>query len=98
MRRLALICAVTIAGCGPPRWIDVSTYPTAHQANYRLFAERCSRCHGLDRALNARVAEGGWTAYVRRMSRHPGAGLSNAEQRRIASFLEFHHQRTERSP
>jgi hypothetical protein len=96
--RLALLGVMSVGGCGPPQFVDVSGYPTERQAEYRLFAERCSRCHGLDRALNARVAAGGWSGYVRRMSRHPGAGLSLAEQRKIANFLEFHHHRTERSP
>lgn len=98
MRRLAIALGLVglAAACGPPAWIDVRDYPPQMQADYALFAERCTRCHGIDRPLNARVAAGGWSGYVRRMARHPGAGLSEAEQRRIARFLEFHHTRTRR--
>lgn len=87
---------VGAAGCGgAPDAIDVSAYPAEQQANYAIFETRCSRCHGLERPIQARVAEGGWTAYVRRMARHPGAGIDEREQRAIATFLEFHHHQQE---
>ena len=87
-----LTAALGVSGCGPQvPIIDVAGYPAQMQADYHLFAERCSRCHGLARALNARIKVGRWAVYVRRMSRLPGAGLSLADQTRIAGFLEFHH-------
>lgn len=73
-----------------PNVIDVSGYPAEMQQRYQLFADKCSRCHELDRPLQARVGARGWDDYVRRMSRHPGAAISDAEQREIARFLEFH--------
>ncbi|MCA9537456.1 MAG: hypothetical protein KC620_01130 [Myxococcales bacterium] len=94
---LWLLAAALSLGCGAGRTrVDTSGYPPDQQANYQIFETRCSRCHDLERPLQARVADGGWDAYVRRMARHPGAGISEAEQRRIASFLEFHHRETER--
>ena len=84
------------AGCGgAPDIIDVAGYPPEQQANYAIFENRCSRCHDLSRPIQARVAEGGWQAYVRRMARHPGAGIDEADQRAIAAFLEFHHYQQE---
>lgn len=88
--------AALFAACGgAPNTLDVSGYPPEMQAKYRIFENRCSRCHGLERPIQARVAEGGWTAYVRRMARHPGAGIDARDQRAIAEFLEYHHQRRE---
>lgn len=83
-----------IVACGAlPNQIDVSGYPPEMQARYSLFERRCTRCHELERPLNADVSEGGWQRYVRRMARHPAAGISAAEQREIATFLEYHAQR-----
>lgn len=94
--RTALAAAGTLLAmaCGaPPGVIDVSSYPPPMQKRYQLFEQRCSRCHDLARPINARVADGGWHNYVRRMSRHPGAGISPSDQAQIAQFLEFHHRR-----
>lgn len=91
--------ALALFACGSaPDTIDVAGYPPEMQANYALFETRCSRCHGLERPINARVAEGGWDTYVRRMARHPGAGIDGEEQRAIAAFLEYHHHRREARP
>jgi hypothetical protein len=89
---LALCAPALLTACGPPTGaLDVRAYPAEQRANYALFEDRCSRCHDLVRPLGARVGEGGWQSYVRRMSRHPGAGIGVADQRAIAAFLEFHH-------
>lgn len=91
---LGLALGAGLGGCGAaPNTIDVSSYPPEMQRKYQIFEVRCSRCHGLERPITARVADGGWLNYVRRMSRHPGAGISSADQREIAAFLEYHHSR-----
>lgn len=85
---------VALSACGAaPNSIDVSGYPPDMQARYDLFERRCTRCHELERPLNARVGEGGWGKYVQRMARHPAAGISAQEQREIAIFLEYHAER-----
>lgn len=92
MIRAGFIAAVVGgAGCSAAPVVDVSAYPPDMRSNYEIFDARCSRCHDLERAIDAQVAEGGWEGYVRRMSRHPAAGLSEADQRAIVAFLEFHH-------
>ncbi len=94
VRSMTAAALVGLTACGStPNQIDVSAYPPDMQARYEVFENRCTRCHELERPLNAHVGEGGWTAYVRRMSRHPAAGISDAEQRDIAIFLEYYHQR-----
>lgn len=84
-----------LGACGavPPNTLDVSGYPPDMRARYALFARKCSRCHPLDRPLHARVGQHGWADYVRRMSRHPGAGISEPEQREIAQFLQYYARR-----
>src|SRR5579871_2384572 len=37
--------------------IDVSSYPQDIQANYRIFARRCSQCHSLARPLNSQFLQ-----------------------------------------
>ena len=83
---------IALMGCGPigPA-VDSTGYPPEMQANATLFEDRCGACHSPRRALNAGVGEGGWDAFVKRMSRHPGAGINDADQRRIAAFLEYFH-------
>lgn len=78
--------------------IDVSGYPLDMQGRYQIFAHKCSRCHGLERPLQARVGSHGWDDYVRRMSRHPGAGISARDEREIARFLEFHAKQEAERP
>ena len=85
---------LTLSGCGsPPNRIDVSGYPPDMQARYDLLEKRCTRCHELERPINANPGEGGWPKFVRRMARHPAAGISVEEQKEIAIFLEFYAAR-----
>ena len=91
---LALVLGALLPACGSaPNSIDVSGYTPDMQARYDLFEKRCTRCHELERPLNANVGAGGWPKYVRRMARHPAAGIPADEQREIAVFLEYHAQR-----
>ena len=77
-------------GCGARPPVDLAQYPPATHRGYALMEQRCTRCHELDRPLQANVGQGGWPAYVRRMAKHPAAGISVAEQREIVKFLEAH--------
>lgn len=57
---------------------------------YALFARKCSRCHSLARPLTAQVdSMDHWRAYVARMRRNPGSGISPADGDRILVFLEW---------
>lgn len=97
---LAVLTGMLIGGgCTlAPNVIDVSGYPPDMQARYQIFVHKCSRCHGLDRPLQARVGSRGWDDYVRRMSRHPGAGISAGDEREIARFLEFNAKQEAERP
>ncbi len=79
-----------------PRTIDVSNYPPEQQANYLVFAAKCSKCHSLARPINAQYAlPEEWTAYVDKMAKKKGSGLmgDSAEMKKtreqILSFLIY---------
>lgn len=72
-----------------PAWIDVSAYPPAQQKAYALFAQRCCKCHTLARPVNSTLTPEDWDAYVQRMSRKPGSGISPADAGVIRDFLVF---------
>jgi hypothetical protein len=72
---------------------DVSSYPAEVQKQYKVFAEKCARCHDLTRPLTARyTGEAQWRDLVARMARRPGAGISRRDQAVITSFLVFHEK------
>lgn len=73
-----------------PSSIDVSTYPRAVQADYRIFRERCSACHTLSRPINSDYAlPNEWSLYILRMMSKPGANISANDSRRIYDFLVY---------
>jgi cytochrome c2 len=85
----ALAVAVGLAGCGASApLVDLSAFSPEAQHGYQVLEQRCTRCHEIDRPLHANVGQGGWASYVRRMAKHPAAGISTAEQREIVKFLE----------
>lgn len=87
--------AVFPADLGPDS-IDVTGYPLVQQENYRLFAEKCSRCHTLARPINSPLVDAAtWTRFVKRMHgknqarANGGPLLSGDEAKRVISFLTF---------
>lgn len=84
------------AGCGAePRGFDVK--PGVGGADQslaracRLAEQRCSRCHPLDRVLDAHVADAvDWENYVSRMRRTPGSGIREDEEEVLVRCLVHH--------
>jgi hypothetical protein len=72
--------------------LDVSGFPPEQQQHYKVFADKCSRCHDLSRPLTAKYNEAGWRQLVQRMARKPGAGINRREQQEITDFLIFNGQ------
>ena len=74
--------------------IDVSSYPAVHQANYRVYADVCSRCHTLARSVNSPVVSRAyWEFYLLGMRAVNGFDRNPAIQRdqarAILDFLEY---------
>jgi hypothetical protein len=82
---LALACA----GEG----LDPQTLPTAVRPDYAVFAQKCSKCHSLSRPLDAHVTDDRfWVAYVARMRRQPGSGISAVDAEPILRFLHWYSE------
>ncbi len=98
-KRILLICALflLVLGCSGAVGIRgglpatrVEALPQDVKGAYHLFELRCSRCHTLERPLTAGVTSlDHWRAYVSRMRRNPGSGISPADGEKILVFLAF---------
>jgi mono/diheme cytochrome c family protein len=73
-----------------PATIDVSGYPADMQAGYKVFAQRCTKCHTLSRPINSDYATSDeWSRYVKRMMRKPGSGINKKDAKTIFDFLVY---------
>jgi mono/diheme cytochrome c family protein len=97
--RTELSVLLLLAGCGATSLGEVeATLPQERRSDYRVFATNCSKCHGLERALNAHVTSNQhWDLYVARMARTPGSGISPREAPAILSFLHYYTEQKNRA-
>lgn len=72
-----------------PNFINVSAYPLEMQENYKLFEQKCSRCHTLARPINSEFTGEVWREYVYKMMRKPGSGLTPRSAEPIIQFLIY---------
>jgi hypothetical protein len=73
-----------------PAKIDVSKYPADMKANYKVFAEKCSKCHTIARAINCEFAvEDEWERYVKRMMNKGGSMFTAKDGKQIFEFLVY---------
>lgn len=77
-----------------PDTIDVSKYPKEQQDNYKVFAERCAKCHTLARPINSEYAlPEEWSAYVDKMRHKKRSGIGGSptegDQKMITDFLIY---------
>jgi hypothetical protein len=83
---------------GPDK-IDVSAYPAAQQANYKLFGGKCSKCHTIARPLNTMMTKDEWSRYVKRMMHKPNSGISDAQGKQIFEFVVYDQtERKDKNP
>jgi mono/diheme cytochrome c family protein len=83
---------------GPDK-IDVSAYPAAQQANYKLFAGKCSKCHTIARPLNTMMTKLEWERYVKRMMHKPNSGISDSQGKQIFDFVVYDQtERKDKTP
>jgi hypothetical protein len=69
----------------------VEKFPPEVASSYELFEHKCSRCHTLGRPLNAPIYElEHWEAYVARMRRQQGSGISESDAKTILIFLKYY--------
>jgi hypothetical protein len=90
----ALAFAAFGLGCsraGHGEGLDVARLPPDVRQDYSVFAQRCSKCHSLSRPLESGITQDAyWAAYVARMRRQPGSGISLADEVPILRFLHYY--------
>ena len=73
-----------------PATIDVSKYPANIQADYKVFAVKCKKCHTLARPINCELAlDTEWESYLKRMMRKAGTWMTADDGKKIYEFLTF---------
>jgi cytochrome c5 len=73
-----------------PAKIDVSKYTPEMKGKYKVFAEKCSKCHTIARAINCEFAlDDEWERYVKRMMNKGGTLITAAEGKQIYEFLTY---------
>jgi hypothetical protein len=92
VRALALL--LLLAGCGAPSGgllgARAASAPPEVRAACDLTAQRCSRCHPIERLMLARVSSPvHWERYVERMRHQPESGITEDEGRIIVRCLVF---------
>src|SRR5512133_3906923 len=59
-----------------PSKVGAPRLPIAQRKRYELFSQKCGRCHGLERSLEAGFRADQWDDYLRKKYRRAGAGIS----------------------
>lgn len=88
----SVMCAIAIA-CGLGLSMDVATssqQASSSQNGEEVFLNRCSTCHGTERALVAPRTRKGWEAVLAEMVNN-GALLETGEPEAIVTFLTERH-------
>jgi cytochrome c5 len=73
-----------------PATVNVSKYPSAIQADYQVFSQKCAQCHKLSRPINSDfVLPSEWSRYIKRMMYKPGSGIAGGDAKSIYDFLVY---------
>jgi len=68
----------------------IATFPAEQQIAFEIMEQRCTKCHTLNEPFAAHVPAGTWRSEVHKMTRKAGAGIPEADEVRIAAFLEYY--------
>jgi hypothetical protein len=90
---------VTLPQDKGPDKINVSSYPPEHQKGYKLFVDKCAKCHTIARPINTTMTRSEWQRYVMRMMHKPNSGISDPQGKAIFEFLAYDQlTRKDRNP
>ena len=70
---------VTLPQDKGPATINVSSYPADQQKNYKVFTDKCAKCHTIARPINTTMTKPEWERYVKRMMHKPNSGISDSQ-------------------
>ena len=60
------------------------------KAKYKVFADKCSKCHTIARPINCEFAlDDEWERYIKRMMNKAGSIISSADGKQIFEFLVY---------
>jgi hypothetical protein len=92
----ALVVLATVGCSGKPGHpgLLVTGDPPELYADYAIFARRCSKCHGISRALESGFdTDAKWVAYVTRMRRQPASDITADDEIAILRYLRVRVRR-----
>jgi hypothetical protein len=96
---LAQSSNVTLPQDKGPNRVNVSSYPAEQQKNYKLFTDKCSKCHTIARPINTAMTKDEWSRYVKRMMHKPNSGISDNQGKAIFEFLAYDQEsRKDKNP
>jgi mono/diheme cytochrome c family protein len=83
---------------GPDK-VDVSKYPADQQKGYKVFVDKCAKCHTIARPINTTMTAPEWSRYVKRMMHKPNSGIGDASGKTIYEFLAYDQEaRKDKNP
>jgi mono/diheme cytochrome c family protein len=80
---------VTLPQDKGPDKVNVSSYPAEQQKGYKVFSEKCSKCHTIARPINTTMTPPEWSRYVKRMMHKPNSGINENQGKMIYEFLVY---------
>jgi mono/diheme cytochrome c family protein len=89
MLALAQTSNVTLPQDKGPDKVNISSYPADQQKNYKLFTDKCSKCHTIARPINTTMTNEEWQRYVKRMMHKPNSGIGDSQGKAIYEFLAY---------
>jgi cytochrome c5 len=96
---LAQSSNVTLPQDKGPATINVSSYPAEQQKGYKVFTDKCAKCHTIARPINTTMTKAEWERYVKRMMHKPNSGISDTQGKTIYDFLAYDQEnRKDKNP
>ena len=90
---------VTLPQDKGPDKVNVSSYPADQQKNYKMFTDKCAKCHTIARPINTTMTKDEWSRYVKRMMHKPNSGISDSQGKAIFEFLAYDQEsRKDKNP
>jgi hypothetical protein len=90
---------VTLPQDKGPDKINVSAYSPELQKDYKVFVDKCSKCHTIARPINTLMTAAEWSRYVKRMMHKPNSGISDTQGKTIYEFLAYDQEnRKDKNP
>ena len=90
---------VTLPQDKGPDKINVSAYPPDQQKGYKVFVDKCAKCHTIARPINTTMTLPEWSRYVKRMMHKPNSGIGDSQGKTIYEFLAYDEEnRKDKNP